>query len=364
MPPVTLPAFSPDERTKAHALLATRVAEMMGRKFEEGDWSAVYTAAKEYPEAPWSNLSIDITHGVLGVEHKMMCRPATKPIMDACGTSIMHPAGTRAIRIPREEDPTKAARDVLRQYGDIIDERTAIVRILNHYHHQIISRDKAIVALAAEARMTRASAGSILPQKLRPIGSASDVPDMRMGWILWESGLREFLYFEEPMSKPNPLDFTAEWRDSGGGRRKASRNLWVYHTASGEKQYSITTDAGAKIQPYFTVPLPTDPNLYHFVVQGEEIETGLVRVWLTPGTAELLEQTLGDVTPETIASVVNSHDLPREKDVQEHAGTGLAVPILVPLQTYKNLLESLEGVSDEHTFKLLIDLLRRAREKN
>lgn len=35
--PRILPAFSPDEKKKVHELLATRVAFMMGRKFEEDE---------------------------------------------------------------------------------------------------------------------------------------------------------------------------------------------------------------------------------------------------------------------------------------------------------------------------------------
>ena len=44
--PATLPTFTPEEVSKAHALLATRVAFMMGRKFEEDDWAEVYCRAK------------------------------------------------------------------------------------------------------------------------------------------------------------------------------------------------------------------------------------------------------------------------------------------------------------------------------
>ncbi len=111
----TLPAFDRDQYQKAHLYLATQVAEMMGRKFEEGDWSKVYCAAKGMPIGSWSNLNIDVTHGNLGVEQKMICRRSHRSIMEACGTSIMHPAGTRAIRIPTEEDATKAAQIVLQQ---------------------------------------------------------------------------------------------------------------------------------------------------------------------------------------------------------------------------------------------------------
>lgn len=69
--PRTLPAFSQEEFAKAHTLLASRVAGMMGRKFEEGDWSYVYHTAKNIPASGWSNLRIDVIYQALGVEHKM-----------------------------------------------------------------------------------------------------------------------------------------------------------------------------------------------------------------------------------------------------------------------------------------------------
>ncbi len=47
--PLTLPAFTPDQRVTVHRLLAARVAFMMGRKFEEGDWADVYSTAKGIP---------------------------------------------------------------------------------------------------------------------------------------------------------------------------------------------------------------------------------------------------------------------------------------------------------------------------
>ena len=361
--PDTLKAFTAGEKERAHVYLATHVAEIMGRKFEEGDWARVYTAAKGIPLGSWSNLSIDISHGALGVEQKMICRPAHKSILDACGTAIMHPAGTRAIRIPAEENPTKAAREVLRQYGELIEERTAIVRVVNQYNHAQISRSDAIKLLVAEARMTSASAGTALPAKLQPIGEKDASPDMRMGWLLWASDLNEFLYFEERMAKPDPADFVAEWKTSGGGRRKASRNLWVYKESSGEKLYSITTEAGAKIQPYFTVPLPNDPNLYHFKVIGEEVETGFVRVWLTKSTAELLQRLVGPLTPENLSAAIESAHLGDLQKPEDGIAFGtVAVPLIVPLEAYARLADSLKGVSDEHTFKLFVEVLTAGKE--
>ena len=181
---------------------------------------------------------------------------------------------------------------------------------------------------------------------------------MRIGWLLWQESLSEFLYFEEPMAKPNPQDFVAEWHDSGGGRRKPSRNLWVYHAESKVKLYSITTEAGAKIQPYFKVPLPDDPNLYRFVVQGEECEDGIVRVWLTRVTASLLRKALGELNPETIETAVSRVNFENRKVEQIPGAFGvLAVEVFVAKKTYVRLKELFRGVSDEHNFKQLLDVL-------
>ncbi|HOU15241.1 MAG TPA: hypothetical protein PKZ84_19215 [Anaerolineae bacterium] len=72
--PDTRPAFSTVELMAAHRFLASRVAVMMGRKFEEGDWAYVYCAAKGISNEGWSNLHIDVMHGALGVEHKTQDR--------------------------------------------------------------------------------------------------------------------------------------------------------------------------------------------------------------------------------------------------------------------------------------------------
>ena len=243
----TLTAFDDEQRERVHTLLALKVAHMMGRKLEEGDWSEVYCLAKGIPNRGWSNLNIDVMHGNLGVKHKMLCYRSRPSIEEACGTTLMHPSATRSIRIASfDADPNTVMREVLQQYGELIDERRRKVEEQN---------DTGLPA------------------------------DMRTGWLLWQESLREFLYFEEPMTIPDPEGYYAEWRDSGGGVRKASRNLWIYERATGRKRYSVTTAAGIKIQPYFDVPPPIDPNLYIWTVIGERIEGGLVRVWLTRRTA-------------------------------------------------------------------------------
>ena len=111
--------------------LAEKVAMMMGRKWEEGDWSEVYCRAMGIPDPGWSNLHIDVNCGGLGVEFKMLRVPGLGEdvIEKICGTTLMHPSATRSIRInDLEIDADEAMRDVFRQYGDLIEARTAAVR--------------------------------------------------------------------------------------------------------------------------------------------------------------------------------------------------------------------------------------------
>jgi hypothetical protein len=319
----TLAAFTSQQRDLAHRLLAAKVARMMGRKFEEDDWKEVYCRAKGIPNEGWSNLYIDIAHEGLGVEHKMLCFRSDADIAQACGETFMHPAATRAIRIPAGNvSAGRAMRDVLRQYAGVMENWELDVR------------------------------------KKAPTISK---PDMRMGWLLWQESLRQFLYFEERLIKPNPDKYTAKWVESGGGSRKGSRNLWIYEKATGKKRFSVTTSAGAKIQPYFDVPPPTNPNLYIFTVIGEVIMDGRVRCWITRSTWQDLEHILGKVDSETISRAIREHltDLPPAKAgplVQEPAQ-----PIDISAETYTLLKSRLPGVNDDHCFQLLLRLLRQKK---
>jgi hypothetical protein len=317
----TLAVFSQPEQSVAHTLLASQVAVMMGRKFEEGDWGQVYCHAKGIPLHDWSNLNIDVAHEGLGVEHKMLCVKSDRPIKENCGTSLMHPAATRSIRIPELKDATRAARNVLGQYVLLINERTAKVR-----------------TVAGKA-------------------------DMRFGWLLWQDNLHEFLYWEEPMTPPNPDDYIAEWKESGGGTRKKSRNLWVYEKATGKKRFSITTMAGAKIQPYFDVPPPSDPNLYYFRVQGEQFD-GAVRVWIPKILIHFLEKLLGscDGTVLSEAILKLASEMPAEKTdgkLVTHA-IAEAEPILLSPQAYEKLQQFFPGVSDSHRIQLFVTFLAKS----
>ena len=319
----TLPCFTLDQRERAHELLAIRVAHMMGRKLEEADWAYVYCRAKGIPEGGWSNLNIDVMHENLGVEHKMLCYRSRDSLAQAYGTTLMHPAATRSIRVPSlDSDPNEAMADILQQYRELIAARASKVREQN--------------------------------RTMRPV-------DMRTGWLLWQESLRQFMYFEEPMEVPSTDTLYALWMDRGsdGGSRKGSKNLWVYEKLSGKKKYSITTTAGAKIQPYFDVPPPTDPNVYLFTVIGEQIIAGRIRVWITGSTARELTRIFGSLDSDAIsdaivkvASKLEVHD--------ERAGYFEEAGVAVTLRddAYQALVSAFPGVCDEHCFVLLLDQLR------
>jgi len=319
----TLPAFTNKEKEKAHTLLAVRVAHMMGRKLEEGDWAEVYCRAKDIPLRGWSNLDIDVAHGSLGVEHKMIRYSSKGDLSEACGITIMHPSATRSIRVPpTATDPNNAMYDVLSQYGDLIRART---------------------------------------EKIRETSGSTKKPDMRTGWLLWQDSLRQFLYFEEEMAPPDPRQFEAKWvqRVSKSGSRKPSTNLWIYDRKTGAKRYSVTTEAGAKIQPYFDVPPLTDPNVYIFTVIGETIRAGFVRVWLTDATARELKRIVGSLDTKTLSkAVLDTAKLVEKRDVTEEAEREIAHPFTITLEAYDALQGAFPGVSDEHCFQLLASQLR------
>lgn len=180
---------------------------------------------------------------------------------------------------------------------------------------------------------------------------------MRIGWLLWQESLEEFLYFEQEMIAPDPGDYWAEWKESGGGNRKASKNLWVYERETGQKRFSITTSAGAKIQPYFDVPAPNDPNLCYFRVQGEELDGGLVRIWVTTTTALLLRQALGTLDRDTLSAAIikAAAQLPHsEVDRKPVEPLDSARPITLTAEAYRTLTAAFAGISDEHRVQLFV----------
>jgi hypothetical protein len=251
----------------------------------------------------------------------MMRIIATKSLASVCGTRLMHPSATRSIRIPSlEQDPNEVMRDILFQYGELIESRknTLSEKYPNH------------------------------------------VPDMRVGWLLWQSTLEEFIYFEEALSPPNPDDYYAAWveRKNRGGRKK-SKNLWVYEKETGYKRYSITTEAGAKIQPYFDIPSLSDPHLFIFRVQGEPLTDNLVRLWVMPSTHAELQRQLGEITPENLSSHILKIAQLDFDAVEGYAlDSELAVPINLTLEAYHILKQKFKGISDEHLIQLFVKSLR------
>ena len=320
--PQTRAAFTPEEWTRAHELLSARVAFMMGRKFEEGDWSEVYCLAKGIPCVGWSNLNIDVMHNGLGVEFKMICYRSKPSLREACGLTLMHPAATRSIRVPTPETkPNKAMRAVLTQYGDLLEQRR---------------------------------------KKVRETAGGAE-PDMRTGWLLWQESLREFLYFEEEMLNPDPADYYAEWVEHPGGVRKASVSLWVYEKKTGRKRYSITTEAGAKIQPYFDVPSPQDPNLYIFTAQGEVVASGLVRIWVSEAAAYQLGHILGNLDPDRVSEAILQASRGFNGATSAHpTQVYSAQPIFLAGEAYEALRAMFPGgVSDYHLVELFVQYLRQ-----
>lgn len=315
----TLSVFTADEYSKACDLLSAKVATMLGRKMEEDDWGFVYRNAKLIPMSNWSNLNIDFNHDGVGVEHKMLRVLSDKPIKAECGTCKMHPAGTRSIRLTPTGDANDAMESVFSQYSSLIEDRT---------------------------------------QRVREKSGKAQV-DMRTGWFLWKSGLDEFLYFEEPMIAPKPEDFYAQWNSSAArGARKSSTSLWIFEKSSGKKKYSVTTDAGVKIQPYFDVPPPTDPNLVYFKVQGFKENGGLVRVWLTRSTAKYLERILGSLSVDAMSdAIMKVERLEAASQSDFVTAEDIALPLRVSAKAYQRLSEIYEPISDEYMFQqLTIDL--------
>ena len=310
----TLPVFTNTEFALATDFLSAKVATMLGRKMEEGDWDFVYCNSKNIPCTSWSNLHIDINHMGLGVEHKMLRVTKGGTILNECGTIKMHPAGTRSIRIPTFTDPNAAMTDLLLQYNEIINVRS-----------------KAVAA-----------------------GSKSGLADLRIGWLLWKETLDEFLYFEQSMVSLDPSDYFAEWSITPArGARKSSRSLWIYEKNTGTKKYSITTTAGAKIQPYFQVPAPNDPNLYFFKVQGVTLNGGLVKVWLTRSTAKYIELLIGGIDEPILSKAIDEF-IKTEEELKNDINavpSDLAVPITVSKKAYEKLKLLYPDLCDELVFQ-------------
>lgn len=316
-----LPAFDQQEFELAHTLLSTRVAYMMGRKFEEGDWSYVYCKARGIEERPWSNLDIDIVNANQGIEQKMLCYRGEN-ILSACGCTLMHPSLTRSIRLPSlDSDANTAMRDILTQYATFQNQR--------------------------KENILKNSPGYT-------------VADMRTGWLLWQKNLHEFLYFEERTQIPDPDDYFAQWTiNPSKGMRKSSKNLWIYEKDTGKKRFSVTTSAGAKIQPYFDIPAVGTPGLYHFVVIGERLLNDEVRMWVTEQTyLNLCFLVKNDVSKENLSQLI----LDSARHLQDNTFSSSytyekAYPLVISSKAYAAIQAVLPGLNDDHSIQLLIRYL-------
>jgi hypothetical protein len=252
----------------------------------------------------------------------MLCYRSDTDLAEAFGQTLMHPAATRSIRVPQTDVPAdKAMLEIFQQYAALIQQRT---------------------------------------KKVRETAPKNKEPDMRTGWLLWQESLRQFLYFEEAMLAPDPKNFYAEWHDSSGGARKASRNLWVFDKAAGHKRYSITTSAGAKIQPYFDVPPPNDPNVYLFTVIGEVIGVGMVRVWLTIATFRELNRVIGEFDTAKLSEfVVRKLEGVSPSNIIREGDEPVAQSIVITAEAYGKLKGVFPGVNDDNSFQLFLEFLNK-----
>ncbi len=312
---MTLPAFTPAEFQKAKSLLAARVAYMMGRKLEEADWAHVYCKARGLDSLGWSNLNADVTTAGLSLEHKMMRCSESEAIKKHCGTYMMHPALTRRVSLPDIADADDAMRIVIKSYQRVLDER-----------------------------LTKAIAIS----DGKPI-------ELRSGWLIYDSSLTEFLYFEERAQNLNPKKHRAVWSErikKGEGGRRGNRNLWIYGEDD-QKVWSVTGgSSGTKIQPYFKVPAANDKNLCYFRVQGEPINTETVRVWVTEPTAQNLMQILGELGTRRLSAAIMKVS-PSDQVLTATQEREEVHELVIDQSAYAALKEKFLGVSDEHCFQLL-----------
>ena len=187
---------------------------------------------------------------------------------------------------------------------------------------------------------------------------------MRLGWLLWEDSLTEFLYFEEPLIAPLPNNYYAVWNETPPrGTRKGSKSLWIYEQDSNKKRYSVTTSAGIKIQPYFDVPAPADENLYYFRVQSESVDYDTVKIWVSSTTAKAIQRELGNLEKDNISnaliktaarfSIEDAEISVRKKD--------LAQPILISRKAFEIFKSTWEGISDEHRAQLFLKALYKMK---
>lgn len=318
----SIPTFDSAQESAVERLLAAKVSRMMGRKLEEEDWTSVYCAAKGIPPQGWSNLNLDVMHENLGIEHKMLCYRKPGSLLDACGKTLMHPSATRALRLTSlDTDPNDEMRNIFQQYSDLLLARREKVAMANGVH----------------------------------LGEV----ELRTGWLLWQESLREFLYFEEETAPPNPDNYYAEWNERRDGKRRGSKNLWVYDAESGQKRFSLTTSAGIKLQPYFDVPLEGSDGLYHWTVIGESVSPIETRMWLLAETAEALSEYAGSAKSAGLSRFLLDVCESMDDDAGQFSPLDEAEVQSVEISTaaYEILNSKFPSINDQQLCSLLLNYL-------
>jgi hypothetical protein len=240
-------AFNTDEERKVQSMLEVLVRSLRvvpgGGKMEEGYWSYIYHTVRNAPTPTWSNLPMrDFCHNGLGVEMKLLQRRF--PSGDQ-GRRLMHPAATRTLLF----DPSR-------------DAEICKVQILEQFNAQI--------------RQFRARVAQT---------NSSTTADIRWGILLWTLSLNEFLYFEEQLREVDSDRFYARFEDRSH-RGNPTRNLYIFEKETHIKRYSITMpNKGAKLQPYFDVPLVGE-GAYLFQVPNDQRRP----IWLEEATIAALER--------------------------------------------------------------------------
>lgn len=179
--------------------------------------------------------------------------------------------------------------------------------------------------------------------------------ELRSGWLLYDSSLTEFLYFEERAQNLNPKKHRAVWSErikKGEGGRRGNRNLWIY-ADDDQKVWSVTGgSSGTKIQPYFKIPAANDKNLCYFRVQGEPINPETVRIWITEPTAQNLKQMLGELDTRCLSDAIMKVS-PSNQTLSVTQESEEVREVVIAQSAYVALKEKFLGVSDEHRFQLL-----------
>ena len=147
-------------------------------------------------------------------------------------------------------------------------------------------------------------------------------------------------------------------RHGFSGVRKSSKSLWIYERKTGKKRYSVTTSAGIKIQPYFDVPVPSDPSLFYFRAQSEQIDSDTILLWVAHSTANALRAKIGALTKENVSkTVVNLASALKGNPAVATVDADMAVPIPISPEARAVLFTTFEGISDEHRAQLILKAL-------